>query len=67
LLSDKAVNIIENAIKQYVLFFGINDHIEYFYEKFAEKCESSLTLERLQKGNASQFRPTMIIEDIVKR
>jgi hypothetical protein len=67
LRAEKPMLVIENAIKQYVLYFGVNDHIEHFYEKFIEKYETSLELRRLAKGDASQFRPTMIIEDIVKR
>ena len=67
LRSEKPVNIIENAIKQYVLFFGINDHIEHFYENFSDKYTTQVELKKLQKGNAALFRPTMIIEDIVKR
>jgi len=65
--SEKPRAIIENAIKQYVLFFGVNDHIEHFYEKLSLKHETTLELRRLQKGDASSFRPSMIIEDIVKR
>jgi len=67
LRSDKSLDIIERAVKQYVLFFGINDHIEHFDEKLKAKYPESIELRRLQKGNASQFRPTMIIQDIVKR
>jgi len=67
LRSDKSLDVIERAIKQYVLFFGLNDHIEHFDEKLKAKFPESIELRRLQKGNASQFRPTMIIDDIVKR
>jgi len=67
LRSDRSVETIDRAVKQYVLFFGINDHIEHFDEMFKKKHPNSTSLSQLQKGNASLFRPSMIIEDIIKQ
>lgn len=66
LRSNISVAAIEDGIKQYVAFFGIDDHIENFYEKFAQNRQTRLDISRLHKGSIHLFRPSFIIPDIVK-
>jgi len=65
LRSSKSTLLIENAIKQYLVFFGDDEHINEFVEAFIEKYESKLELAKLPKGDIKLFRPHMIIPDIV--
>ncbi len=62
LRSKKSQTVVQNAIKQYVVFFGIDDHIENYIEFF----QADFDLSCLQKGDIKMFRPFMIIPDIVK-
>jgi hypothetical protein len=62
---DKSVPLIENAIKQYLLFFGEDAYLNDFFELFSEKYASKLDLSRLKKGDINLFRPAMIIPEIV--
>jgi len=57
--------VLEKAIKKYVLFFGINDHIEVFNELFFKKSNSKVELENLKQGQSERFKPSMIIMDIL--
>ena len=65
LRSKKSQFVIQNSIKQYLVFFGVDDHIENYIENYIEFFGSSFDLSRLEKGNIELFRPSMIILDIV--
>ena len=57
---------IEKGIKNYILYFGITDSIETFYEMFHKKyTESKLSLENLNRGSMNMWRPSMIVESIL--
>ena len=62
---DKSASLIENAIKQYLLFFAEDEYLDDFVERFLEKHSSVLDLSRLKKGDIDLFRPNMIIPEIV--
>jgi len=64
--SSKAVPIVKNSIKQYLVFFGEDDFIEAFVEHFCKHHKEKFDISRLQKGNINMFRPFMIIPNIVK-
>ena len=56
---------IENGIKNYILYFGVIEHIENFFLEFKEKYPSTkLNLEQLKHGSLNMWRPTMIVESI---
>lgn len=63
--SNKSIPLIENAIKQYLVFFGEDEYINDFVEAFLAKHETTLELLKLQKGDINLFRPFMIIPEIV--
>jgi len=57
---------IENGIKNYVHYFGLQDLIESFYAQFKIKYPTSvLNIERLPKGSLSMWRPAMIVSSIL--
>jgi len=65
LLAKKSKLVLENAIKQYSNFFGVDEDLESFVEKFKEQEGSGIELANLQKGDINLFKPFMIIPDIV--
>ncbi|PHR58870.1 MAG: hypothetical protein COA44_01630 [Arcobacter sp.] len=65
LASKKSKAILENAIKQYLVFFGKDELFEDFVEKFKKQENSNIELLNLQKGDINLFKPFMIIPDIV--
>ncbi|QSZ41841.1 hypothetical protein GJV85_06880 [Sulfurimonas aquatica] len=57
---------IENGIKNYMLNFGFQEHIEGFFDVFKEKYpESKLSIELLTQGSLSMWRPSMIAPSIL--
>ncbi len=57
---------IEKGIKNYVLFFGITDAIETFYEIFRKQYkESKLSLDNLPSGSLKMWRPSMVVDSIL--
>lgn len=61
----KTQHDIENGIKNYILYFGVIEHIENFFLEFKEKYPSTkLNLEQLKHGSLNMWRPTMIVESI---
>ena len=63
--SAKAVPVIKSAIKQYLIFFGEDESIEEFIEHFCKHHKEKFDTSRLQKGDITLFRPSMIIPNIV--
>ena len=65
LRSKKSRIVIDNSIKNYVAFFGVDDHIENYIENYIDVFKSNFNFSPLQKGDIHLFRPFMIIPDIV--
>ena len=60
-------NIIEDGIKQYILFFGIQDQINSFFDSFKDSYpESKLNINLQKKGSSSMWRPSMIVNSILE-
>jgi len=56
---------IEEGIRNYLLAFGLDEHIQNLFEFFKERYPSTkLTLERLPKGSLKMWRPSMIVDAI---
>jgi len=63
--SKKPQALIENAVKQYLVFFGKDEYIEDFVERFLKEYISVISIEKYQKGDIKLFKPFMIIPEIV--
>jgi WD40 repeat protein len=58
--------IIENGIKNYILFFGLEEQIESYYQLFIKSYPSSkLSLELQTKGSIDMWRASMIVNSIL--
>jgi len=66
LRSNRSQSVIDNSIKKYISFFGLDDHIDNYIENYIVKFDSKFDTSRLQKGDIQLFRPFMIIPDIVR-
>lgn len=63
----KEKTVIEKGIKNYVLYFGLDDQIEMFFTLFKKQYEDSkLELEQLKKGSLEMWRPAMIVDSILE-
>ena len=63
---EKEKTVIENAIKNYILFFGLQDQIESFFYIFKAKYPATkLNLELQTKGSIDMWRPSMIVKSIL--
>jgi hypothetical protein len=59
-------SIIENGIKNYILYFGLQEQIESFFHIFKENYpKSKLNLELQTKGSLTMWRPSMIVNSIL--
>lgn len=57
---------IESGIKNYILYFGLTDHIMTFFNQFCKEYpETKLNLESQTKGSMESWRPSMIIKSIL--
>lgn len=57
---------LEKGIKNYMLSFGLIEHIENFYEQFKEKYPATkINLEHLKQGSFTMWRPAMIVPSIL--
>ena len=65
LRAKKSNQVLEKAIKQYLIFFGIDEALEVFVQNFRKDRSSSIELSNLQKGDINMFKPFMIIPEIV--
>lgn len=58
--------IIENGIKNYVLYYGLTDQITTFYNVFAkEHTDTKLVLESQAQGSMEGWKPSMIVNSIL--
>jgi hypothetical protein len=58
---------IELGIKNYILYFGLQDQIENFFEIFIKHYpDSKLTLDVQNKGSLAMWRPSMIVKSILE-
>jgi hypothetical protein len=57
---------IEGGIKNYILYFGLNDQIVTFFNQFSKDySDTKLNLESQTKGSMESWRPSMIIKSIL--
>ncbi|MDA3908953.1 MAG: hypothetical protein PF437_07675 [Sulfurimonas sp.] len=64
--SKKEQAVIENGIKNYILYFGLQDQIESFFHIFKQRYpRSKLTLELQTKGSINMWRASMIVKSIL--
>lgn len=57
---------IEKGIKNYMLSFGLIEHIENFFTQFKEKYPTTkLNLEHLKQGSITRWHPSMIVASIL--
>lgn len=58
--------IIENGIKNYVLFYGLTDQITTFFNVFSkEHSDTKLVLESQVQGSMESWKPSMIVNSIL--
>lgn len=58
--------LIENGIKNYILYFGLQDQIENFFNTFKKMYpKSKLNLDLQTKGSISMWRSSMIVKSIL--
>jgi len=55
---------IENGIRQYVRFFGVEEGIEGVYEDFLRAYKSELVLNDLPQGSLETWSPLVRVDDI---
>lgn len=61
------VEIIEDGIKRYLSFFGEHDDIVSFFDIFKKYYpDSKLDLDTLSKGSMRMWKPSMIVDSIIK-
>nr|WP_321265698.1 hypothetical protein [uncultured Sulfurimonas sp.] len=64
--SKKEQVVIENGIKNYILYFGLQDQIESFFHIFKKNYpDTKLNLELQTKGSINMWRPSMIVTSIL--
>ncbi|WP_373002559.1 WD40 repeat domain-containing protein [Sulfurimonas sp.] len=64
--SKKDQAVIENGIKNYILYFGLQEQIESFFHIFKQKYpRTKLTLDLQTKGSISMWRASMIVKSIL--
>ena len=62
----KEQKLIEDGIKHYISFFGVQEQIEGFFNIFKELYPSTkLDIETLVKGAINMWRPAMIVNSIL--
>ena len=65
--NNEAKETIEKAIKNYIIFFGLEDHISSTFEIFKDKYkDTKLNLESLKKGKKELWRPSMRVVNILE-
>ncbi|MEK6659127.1 MAG: hypothetical protein AABY36_05540, partial [Campylobacterota bacterium] len=58
--------IIENGIKNYVLYYGTTEQIEFFFDDFKVRYpDSKLNIKSQTEGSLSNWRPSMIVKSIL--
>ncbi|QOY53644.1 WD40 repeat domain-containing protein [Candidatus Sulfurimonas marisnigri] len=58
---------IENGIKNYILYYGLEDKIFTFFEKFKRNHpKTKLNLESQTEGSINKWRPSMIVKSIIE-
>lgn len=67
LRSRSDISVIENGIRNYVLMFGIDEYILYFFNIFKREYESILDIQLLTKGDLDIWTPAMLISDITTK
>ncbi len=67
IVHNKEKNYIEKGFKNYILNFGIDDHIVSTFEIYKKKyAKTKLNLDALKKGTRAMWRPSMRVKNILK-
>lgn len=67
ILREKAPqNVLEQGIRQYVAFFGIDEMIIQVFEYFTRNYKTQIDLNTLRQGSLETWTPAMIVGDITK-
>ena len=62
----KEKKIIENGVKNYILYYGLTEQILSFFETFKQEHPATkLNLNSQTKGSKSSWRPSMIVDSIL--
>lgn len=63
----KEQQYIENGVKNYILYFGVQEQIESFFNIFKKSYpHTKLNLELQTKGSLDMWRPSMIVKSILE-
>jgi WD40 repeat protein len=63
----KDQKIVENGIKNYILYFGLTEQILIFFEMFKyDYPTTKLNIKSLTDGSINSWRPSMMVDDILK-
>lgn len=58
--------IIENGIKNYILYYGVTEQIEFFFDDFKVRYpDSKLNIKSQTEGSLNSWRPSMIVKSIL--
>jgi hypothetical protein len=58
--------VIEDGIKNYILYLGLTNQIEIFFNEFFKSYpQTKLNLESQTRGSMESWRPSMIIKSIL--
>ncbi len=67
LSAKKDQRVLEAGIKNYILYFGIDERIEAFFDMFKKHYpQTKLNLELQTKGSANMWKPAMIVNSILE-
>jgi len=59
-------HVIENGIRNYIMFFGLQEQLRSFFEDYKSVyTDTHLDIEVQVKGSLKMWKPTMIVESII--
>ncbi len=59
--------VLEHGIKNYILYFGVDERIEAFFDMFKKHYpQTKLNLELQTKGSVNMWKPAMIVNSILE-
>ncbi|MBV5348251.1 hypothetical protein JZU61_01055, partial [bacterium] len=58
---------LENAIRNYIGLFGLDEYMIYFFNLYKQNYETKLDLQMIKQGSLDTWIPSMIISDITSK
>jgi hypothetical protein len=58
---------LENGIRNYVGFFGVDEYILYFFNIYKRDYQTTMDLTMLKQGSLESWNPLMLISDITSK